>query len=45
MDQEYYAHAALIQYPPPMDDTYYDEVFKQTGDNPGDYSSADGSEN
>ena len=45
MEQEYYAHAALTQYPPPMDDMYYDEASKQNGKKPGDYSSADGSDN
>ena len=45
MEQEYYAHAALIPYPPPMDHTYFDEAAKQQPENPADYSSADGSDN
>jgi hypothetical protein len=45
MAQEFYAHAALTQYPPPMDHTYYDEAMKQSTENPADYSSAEGSDN
>jgi hypothetical protein len=45
MEQEFYAHAALTPYPPPMDDTYYDEASKLNTETPGDYSSAEGSEN
>ena len=45
MEQEFYAHAALTPYPPPMDDTYYDEASKQTIETPWDYSSAEGSDN
>ena len=45
MEQEFYAIAALTQYPPPMDHTYYDEAAHPNPENPGDYSSADGSDN
>jgi hypothetical protein len=45
MEQEFYANAALTQYPSPMDHTYYDEAAHPNTENPGDYSSADGSDN
>jgi hypothetical protein len=45
MEQEFFAHPALIPYPPPMDHSYFDEVTKQQAENPADYSSADGSDN
>jgi hypothetical protein len=44
MEQKYIAHAAMTQYPTPMED-YYDEASKQNFETPGDYSSADGSDN
>jgi hypothetical protein len=45
MHQEYIAHAALSQFYPPMDDTYYDEAGKLNQDCPSDYSSTDNSDN
>jgi len=45
MDQEFQANAVFVQYPPPMDHTYYNEAASATFDPPGDYSSADGSDN
>jgi hypothetical protein len=45
MQHEYIAHAALSQFYPPMDDTYYDEAGKLNQDCPSDYSSTDNSDN
>ena len=45
MQQDFIAHAALSQFYPPMDDTYYDEAGKLNHEVPSDYSTTDNSDN